>query len=266
MPTLSKQQIKLLKVVQSGGKEKELLVMNEIFDLEEQLLKLKDQLDNSTASSLKKTIDEAKKDADKAFQLVGAFASQERLKGDKGEEGDKGEVGPVGPDGKVGETGATGEQGLTGEVGPAGKDGAQGDKGEDGIDGSPDTGEEIVEKINELPTDKDELLIDIEHIDGWKELVKDLRARIVASKRVMTPKKVHTPMVDQFQSSTDGANKAFTLSKAPNNVATMKAWGSDFPHIMTNGFGFTVAGKVVTIDSDVDAPSTNSYFVVEYYT
>ena len=76
------------------------------------------------------------------------------LKGDQGEigeKGDTGEVGPVGPQGERGLTGRMGIPGEKGEVGEKGEIGEKGDKGDagkDGINGSPDTVEQIAEKIN----------------------------------------------------------------------------------------------------------------------
>jgi len=72
-----------------------------------------------------------------------------------------------------------------------GSDGEKGDKGDKGdaptaqellslmkplipapIAGSPDTGKEIVDKINDLPTDDDDLKIDVKHIKGLDKLIK----------------------------------------------------------------------------------------------
>lgn len=78
-------------------------------------------------------------------------------------------IGPEGPRGKQGERGPKGEKGARGEAGKPGKDG-KGKDGRDGIDGldgkdgSPDTGAEIVEKINGLSTWSDDLKIDASHI------------------------------------------------------------------------------------------------------
>lgn len=78
-------------------------------------------------------------------------------------------IGPEGPRGKQGERGPKGEKGDRGEAGKPGKDG-KGKDGRDGIDGldgkdgSPDTGAEIVEKINGLSTWSDDLKIDASHI------------------------------------------------------------------------------------------------------
>jgi len=63
----------------------------------------------------------------------------------KGEKGDVGEMGPMGP---MGPTGPQGES-IVGPKGDRGADGIDG-IGKDGKDGSPDTGEQIVAKLNTL--------------------------------------------------------------------------------------------------------------------
>jgi hypothetical protein len=78
-------------------------------------------------------------------------------KGDKGDQGDvglKGDIGEKGEqgiEGKVGKQGVKGEKGAKGEKGDNGKDGINGSNGLNGKDGSPDTGKDIVQKIEQLP-------------------------------------------------------------------------------------------------------------------
>lgn len=84
-----------------------------------------------------------------------------KLKGEKGEKGDS----IKGDKGEIGKTGIAGKQGLEGIQG------IQGIQGEQGLEGSPDSGEEIVDKINILPVKK-EFQIDSEHIFGLDKLVK----------------------------------------------------------------------------------------------
>lgn len=72
-------------------------------------------------------------------------------KGEKGDIGLKGDKGDKGERGEKGEKGEKGENGLDGKNGINGKDGLDGLNGIDGVngkDGSPDTGEQIVDKIN----------------------------------------------------------------------------------------------------------------------
>lgn len=91
------------------------------------------------------------------------------LKGDKGDKGEKGDKGDF-------VKGDTGEQGVQGKVGPRGSKGDRGDQGEkgndakdgaDGKDGSPDSGEEIIDKINEA-----EGKIDPKRIKGLTNALK----------------------------------------------------------------------------------------------
>lgn len=106
------------------------------------------------------------------------------LKGEKGDKGDPGEsiVGPAGPagqDSKVagpkGDPGKPGKDGKDGKPGKDGKDGLDGKDGigKDGLNGSPDTGMDIVDKINELDT-KPENQIDASHIKNLPKVVNTL--------------------------------------------------------------------------------------------
>ena len=99
-------------------------------------------------------------------------------KGDQGKVGSVGPQGPMGPQGlvgpqgpqgeigKIGKTGLTGLQGLIGPQGPTGPIGKIGPQGEPGKDGSPDTGKDIIDKINSQSIDDDEFKIDAKHIKG----------------------------------------------------------------------------------------------------
>jgi hypothetical protein len=78
------------------------------------------------------------------------------IKGDKGDtgeqgiQGEKGEKGDKGDRGEKGDRGITGEKGEKGEKGDKGEDGKAGKAGTKGKDGSPDTAEQIADKINTL--------------------------------------------------------------------------------------------------------------------
>lgn len=72
--------------------------------------------------------------------------------GSQGPQGDAGPAGPQGPAGDVGLMGPPGAQGPAGETGPQGPAGPQGPEGPSGPAGSPDTGSDIVAKINDGAT------------------------------------------------------------------------------------------------------------------
>jgi hypothetical protein len=115
-----------------------------------------------------------------------------------GKDGKEGVQGPAGPKGesKTGERGPAGPQGEKGEsiVGPAGPSGL------DGKDGSPDTGEQIIEKINGVK-------------DGLKKL------------KIEYPKKVITQdILDRAISILDQRTQ-FLINKV-SNLATVGVGGS----------------------------------------
>lgn len=72
-------------------------------------------------------------------------------------------------DGAQGPKGDTGAQGES-IIGPQGPSGDKGDTGANGKDGSPDTGVQIVDKINALPIEP-EFQIDVLHIRGLENLI-----------------------------------------------------------------------------------------------
>jgi hypothetical protein len=104
----------------------------------------------------------------------------------------------------------------------------------------------------------------------------DIRARLEAMQDEINKKPsvirgwagsrlAHVPMVDDFSDETDGSTKTFYLSKEPRRLTTTKVWGSDFPYILRYGVDFTIARKVLTLTSEVDAPTSGATLVVEYY-
>lgn len=106
------------------------------------------------------------------------------------------------------------------------------------------------------PTDVSDLVRRIKELESREPVVRNFFGG---------GRPVHVPMVDKFTG--DGSTKGFFLTKAPRDLATVKAWGSDFPHIMTHGAtnGFTISGKELTLNGDIDAPTVGAYLVVEYY-
>lgn len=138
------------------------------------------------------------------------------------------------------------------------KSGDPGPPGDPGF-GSPDTPDMILEKLTKVG-------LGLGRMKDLEELIKKVHNRLDKMPHaVQTPKYVNTPMVDVFTG--DASTKAFTLSKAPKTLDTVKGWGSDFPFILVNGSdgGFTILGRTLTLNDIVDAPSSDARFVVEYY-
>ena len=131
-----------------------------------QLKKLRLYLTNPKMAQYMETLeatDAAKAQA--ALSALNVIGNIDLIKGDQGEQG---EMGPEGPQGEQGHEGAastipgpvgpTGPQGERGEQGPKGADstvmGPRGEQGPEGKQGSPDTPEQVRDKLQELKDDK----------------------------------------------------------------------------------------------------------------
>ena len=84
--------------------------------------------------------------------------------GPQGLQGDIGPQGAMGPQGVTGATGATGPQGFIGPVGPQGETGPVGPQGPVGSNGSPDTPQQILDKL--VSVDGSGTGLDADKLDG----------------------------------------------------------------------------------------------------
>jgi hypothetical protein len=196
-------------------------------------------------------------------------------KGEKGNDGNIGSIGPVGPmgpqgpsgekgkdgaQGKIGKTGPMGQQGSKGDIGRMGATGLTGPKGEDGKpgrDGSPDTGEEIVNKINDLLLEPN-YQIDASHI---KNLPK-YRETIPINFGGGSSSSATAQKRDNLSSQCDDSNTIFTLT---NNYkpGTMQLWSSQFPIVFDPDTDFTeTSANTITLVDIV--PATGQTLVAIY--
>lgn len=196
------------------------------------------------------------------------------VKGDQGEKGEKGDTPsaeelsqailplipePIpGKDGKNGKDGRNGKDGVDGRDGADGKDGKDGVDGKDGKDGSPDTGEDIIEKIN---TDESEKKIKREKVEGLNEELTAIRNL----PRGGGGRRVFQPFRTDLSSSCDGSNKTFYLDRAPLDDGTIMVYGTDFPVVLRPTIDFTIANKVLTLTSAVPAPSSGATLICTYF-
>lgn len=101
----------------------------------------------------------------------------------KGKDGINGENGMNGENGVDGKDGLNGRDGINGKNGKDGRDGRDGIDGKDGIDGldglngSPDTGEQIIDKINTNNSAKKILLSQIEGGKNYDDEIATLQNR-----------------------------------------------------------------------------------------
>ena len=124
----------------------------------EKLLKIAETLDN-IYDDPEDFLFSLKQDIENLQETIKIIENIDFIKGDKGEDGQPGKDGVNGRDGTDGKGGLDGRNGIDGKDGLDGKHGEDGKDGINGKDGSPDTGKEIVDKINALEI-KEELQIE----------------------------------------------------------------------------------------------------------
>lgn len=139
----------------------------------DRLLKLRTDAEIALFDEVQEAMDEVEEAKQRTEQAIEKTEEAKQVVEELRDYVDNHLVGPEGPRGKQGERGPKGEKGDRGEKGKDGKDGKNGKDGRDGIDGldgergedgSPDTGEEIVNKINSLSTWNNRYKIDASHI------------------------------------------------------------------------------------------------------
>lgn len=146
-------------------------------------------------------------------QLKEVVSAVEAQKGDQGERGEKGDKGDTGDKGDKGDTGVDGKDGIDGidGVGRDGKDGKDGKDGADGLDGkdgSPDTAQQIVQKINTLFGQ-----LDPNTIKGWKVFEDKLQRALIPT---LSPGFTHLSAVEsRLQRQIDERQLAITFSPTP---------------------------------------------------
>ncbi len=206
-------------------------------------------------------------------------------KGDKGETGDKGDKGDPGKNGKDGKDGKNGLNGKDGKDGLDGDDGLNGTDGKEGLngkDGSPDTGTQIVEKINSLDPENSDEQIDAVHI---KNLPKEVKKHTFAVQRNIawydeTTLLIENPTKIKFagagvQATVDNegsviitvsggasANESngetltpvngttFTFAHAPTAGGVRNVWIAETGQLLTPTTDYSVSGSTLTTVRD----------------
>lgn len=167
------------------------------------------------------------------------------IKGDKGDT----VVGPMGPKPEVGKDYPTPKDGKDGKDGES----IIGPQGLPGKDGSPDTGKQIVDKINELPLEE-EYQIGVEHIKGLlKRLEKmDEKSRLnqnnpggISGRDIIKDVDISTQL--------DGVTTTFNIGAVYNIISISL---SSYPYgSLRKNVDYTWTGTSVTFTSTID-PAT----------
>lgn len=181
-------------------------------------------------------------------------------------DGKDGRNGRDGKDGRPGPRGEKGERGPQGVPGFAvfGAKGDPGRDGKDGKDGSSDTGEQIVEKINALPTEDDELKIAIEHIKGLEERL--LKAESSGGRQTVIASQRGAVKLYDLSDQLNGVLKTFAL---PAFWRVIDVKSSSMPNAFRPTVDYTTDGAAMTITftSQIDEASTlatGQTLLVEY--
>ncbi len=153
MQDLSDKEKKRLERLKKHLENKDFSTVENFIEIEEKVEKLEAKIDKG----LKDISEEIKK---KVFDESTYEIDPDDVRGEDGEQGPKGDQGEQGPKGDTGERGPKGEDGKNGENG---KDGKDGEDGKDGQNGSPDTREQIREKLESF---EGEERFDIKFVKG----------------------------------------------------------------------------------------------------
>ena len=117
-----------------------------------------------------------------------------------------------------------------------------------GDDGSPDTGEEIIQKVNE---DKSDRLIRKGKVEGMDEIEQmartaDANARSLGGSGSFV-------YAHDLSASLDGVTKTFTL---PANARVILAFASSTPGVFRPTIDYTTTASTITFTSEISAAST----------
>ena len=217
------------------AKNKDLAFFQLVNEIAEVVSEELTKLDNRFNELSEKTIEELKERVVKRTI---------ELRGDKGEAGERGERGASGKDGQEGVSGRDGVNGKDG-VGINGIDGQDGKDGKDGKDGSPDTGNEIVGKINKASE-----LIDASRINfpiEGKRLGAQGGSGAGAERVGVTP-----------SGSINGSNTIFTLPTIPR-AGSVKVFVNGMRFKV--GEDYNISGVTITM---VTAPPSTSIILIDY--
>lgn len=170
------------------------------------------------------------------------------LPGPKGNDGPEGARGGRGSDGRMGEQGPQGPMGPMGSIGPQGPQGPQGKQGIEGKQGSPDTGEEIIRKINTVP-DTSTYKILASKTTGQSTVVIGMAG---GGSGGQTGKLVKSYDLSSFL---NGVLKTFAI---PSNSQVISVISSSAPITFRQTVDYTYTSSSITFTSQIDASATLS--------
>ncbi len=126
-----------------------------------------------------------------------------------------------------------------------------GNNGMDGKDGSPDTGEQIIDKIN---ADDSEKKIKREKVEGLDDEIKGIKNAISNIPRGGSGKKITSVKKINLTSQVNGVLKSFALPK--DTLEVLGIFGTQFPIIFDPSVDYILIGNTLTLGDSVLAPAT----------
>lgn len=183
------------------------------------------------------------------------------IKGEKGEVGSKGDVGAVGPIGPQGQKGSKGDKGESGRDGKNGKSGRDGRAGRDGVngkdgrDGSPDTAEEVRDKLQML---RGENRLDASAIKNLPQSIKTHSQRSTRLGRGTGSPLLFYDLTPQC----NGVLKTFTVPSHRPNSALL--FSTQFPVIFRPTIDYSASGSALTLTNEVSAPEAGQTLLFLY--
>ena len=235
-----------------------------------------DKQDFELSSDIKLLYDEIK-NIEGSFDISGVEKEIETLKESissielqKGDKGDKGDKGKDGKDGKNGKDGTNGKDGLNG------RDGIDGLNGKDG---SPDTPEQIIEKINTLENVIDiKTIKDFPKIEGTEDIKRQVDTignqvlRLLSKQQqssgggtwgsITGTLSNQTDLQNALNLKYDASNPAgyITASSIPTNIS---AFTNDVGYITSSALsGYTPTSRTITINGATQDLSSNRTWTI----
>jgi len=233
--------------------------------IEEHLVEVRKELQDRFERELKMALREMERRMHPFSDVSAVTIQGVTLQGVKGDQGDKGEKGERGEQGARGELGITPVKGkdyftdvevddfLKAVVPVRGIHYTDGKDGKDGEDGSPDTAEQVRDKL--------QLLRGFERLDA--SAIKNLPKEFTKQERIMLHRGGVGFATERLTGQITGNTRIFTV---PAHITTnngMLVWSSQFPFLLFPTTHFTTSGLILTLTSVVDTPQrgTEMWFV-----
>lgn len=242
----------ILELAKLGGKDAELFILDKLHALQEAQEKAIEGIKEAFKEGMTE-LKSAVPNMDEVLKSVRGKQGEQGIPGVRGERGESGYTPLKGKDYFDGKNGLDGRNGVDGRTPVKGVDYFDGEKGKDGANGSPDTPEEVRDKLESLVGDE---RLDKDAIKGLKDMILELVAKNTAF-QVVGGAKNATEYTD-LTSFCDGATKQFYIPKR----RVIAIFSSSFPFVLRPVIDYSAVNGLLTLTAEVAAPETSSTLIV----